>query len=122
LQLESKIQQLRDSGSKVAIFNAGAASMEVIGPNTMDPSVGPAALEAGLRQGEAEADRAAGPARRPESRGTGRKRADGGLLPDHRRREFLGAFMPLYDFAEQWKGMKRQKAAAKASSGRVKAV
>ncbi len=37
-------------------------------------------------------------------------------------REFLGAFMPLYDFAEQWKGMKRQKAAAKGASGRVKAV
>ncbi len=30
--------------------------------------------------------------------------------------------MPLYDFAEQWKGMKRQKAAAKGASGRVKAV
>lgn len=38
-------------------------------------------------------------------------------------RDFIGAFMPLYDFAEQWspKSSKRPRV-AKALSGRVKAV
>lgn len=56
-QLESEIQHLRDNGSEVLVFETDASSMKALGANPMDSTAAPAALEAGIRQGEAEASR-----------------------------------------------------------------
>lgn len=56
-QLERELQYLRDNGSEVLMFEADSYSKAAIGINPMDSSKAPAALEAGIRQGETEASR-----------------------------------------------------------------
>jgi NTE family protein len=59
-QLDSQIAALTETGSMVELIQANEASAGAIGLNVMDRSVIPAAVDAGIRQGEAEASRLRG--------------------------------------------------------------
>jgi NTE family protein len=56
-QLESEIAALTESGSDVRVIDADAASAEAMGVNLMDRAAIPAAVGAGIQQGEAQARR-----------------------------------------------------------------
>ena len=56
-RIDPELAQLRRSGSHVELIAPDAASLEVFGPNLMDASRQAAALEAGVKQGHAEAVR-----------------------------------------------------------------
>ena len=57
---ESELQTLRDGGASVEVISPDADSRAAFGVNLMDPSVSPAAAEAGLAQGAEAAARLAG--------------------------------------------------------------
>lgn len=54
-KLDREVELLRNSGSDVVVLDADAASSKAMGANFMDAAIVPVALDAGLRQGEAEA-------------------------------------------------------------------
>lgn len=56
-QLDEEIAALTESGSAVAVLAVDDAGARALGANLMDPSAARAAVEEGIRQGEAEADR-----------------------------------------------------------------
>ena len=56
-RIDPELAQLRRSGSHVELITPDAASLDVFGPNLMDASRQAAVLEAGFRQGRAEAVR-----------------------------------------------------------------
>jgi NTE family protein len=56
-RIDPELAQLRRSGSHVELIAPDAASLDVFGPNLMDASRQAAALEAGVKQGHAEAVR-----------------------------------------------------------------
>jgi NTE family protein len=56
-RLEGELDGLRQGGSSVALVTPDAGSLDAFGPNLMDPARRPATLDAGLRQGRAEAAR-----------------------------------------------------------------
>lgn len=56
-RIDPELAQLRRSGSHVELIAPDAASLDVFGPNLMDASRQTAALEAGVKQGHAEAVR-----------------------------------------------------------------
>jgi NTE family protein len=58
-QLDDEAAALTASGSVVAVLTVDDAGARAMGVNLMDPSLGRAAVDEGLRQGEAEADRLA---------------------------------------------------------------
>jgi NTE family protein len=58
-QLDDEVAALTASGSVVAVIAADDAAARAMGGNLMDPSAGRAAVDEGIRQGEAEADRLA---------------------------------------------------------------
>jgi NTE family protein len=58
-QLDDEVAALTDSGSVVAVLAVDDAGARAMGGNLMDPSAGRAAVDEGIRQGEAEADRIA---------------------------------------------------------------
>ena len=56
-RIDPELAQLRRSGSHVELITPDAASLDVFGPNLMDASRQAAALDAGVKQGRAEAVR-----------------------------------------------------------------
>lgn len=54
-RLEAELDGLRQSGSNVTLITPDTGALAAFGPNLMDASRRPAALDAGLRQGRAEA-------------------------------------------------------------------
>ena len=58
-QLDDEVAALTASGSVVAVLAVDDAGARAMGGNMMDPSAGRTAVDAGIRQGEAEADRLA---------------------------------------------------------------
>ncbi len=56
-QLDDEVAALAASGSVVAVVAADDAGARAMGGNLMDPSAGRAAVDEGIRQGEAEAGR-----------------------------------------------------------------
>ena len=56
-RIDPELAQLRRAGSHVELITPDAASLDVFGPNLMDASRQSAALEAGVKQGRAEAVR-----------------------------------------------------------------
>lgn len=56
-RIDPELAQLRRSGSHVELITPDAASLDVFGPNLMDASRQAVALEAGVKQGRAEAVR-----------------------------------------------------------------
>jgi len=56
-RIEPELKHLRSSGSHVELVTPDAASLDAFGPNLMDASRQVAALEAGVKQGRAEAVR-----------------------------------------------------------------
>ncbi len=56
-RIDPELAQLRRSGSHVELIAPDAASLDAFGPNLMDASRQAAALEAGVKQGHAEAVR-----------------------------------------------------------------
>jgi NTE family protein len=58
-QLEDEVAALTASGSLVAVLAVDGAGARAMGGNLMDPTAARAAVDEGLRQGEAEADRLA---------------------------------------------------------------
>lgn len=59
LQLDDEVAALTASGSVVTVLAVDNAGARAMGSNFMDPSVGRIAVDEGIRQGEAEADRLA---------------------------------------------------------------
>ncbi len=56
-RIDPELAQLRRGGSHAELITPDAASLESFGPNLMDASRQAAALEAGVKQGRAEAVR-----------------------------------------------------------------
>ncbi len=56
-RIDPELAQLRRNGSHVELITPDAASLDAFGPNLMDASRQPAVLEAGYKQGRAEAVR-----------------------------------------------------------------